>query len=203
ASVVKEHPDLGAVPRRVRRLLETCLQKDPKKRLQAIGDMQLVLEGAETPPSSAGLSTVAWIAAGVAALAAAVLAFVHFRETPVAERSLKLSIPLPENTSAGFLEISPDGKRVVLAMARDGVAQLYLRSLDSGELQPLSGTTGARVPFWSPDSRFIGFFAQAKLKVIPAAGGPAQVLCGETGLGRGGTWNRDGIILFGNENGRL
>jgi serine/threonine protein kinase len=203
ASVVKEHPDLSAVPRRVRRLLEECLQKDPKKRLQAIGDMRLVLETAESPPSPAGLGVIAWIAAGVAALAAAGLAFIHFREAPAAERSLRLSIPLPENSSAGFLEVSPDGKRVVLALSRDNSVQLYLRSLDSGELQPLSGTNGARTPFWSPDSRFIGFFTESKLKVIPAAGGPAQVLCGETGLGRGGTWNRDGIILFGSENGRL
>jgi Tol biopolymer transport system component len=149
------------------------------------------------------MGMVPWIVAGVATVAGAALALVHFRETPVAERSLRLSIPLPEYTQAGFLEISPDGKRVLLAMARDGIFQLFLRSLDSGELQPLSGTNGARTPFWSPDSRFIGFFAESKLKVIPAAGGPAQVLCSETGLGYGGTWNRDGVILFGNENGRL
>ena len=206
ASVVKEQPDLSAVPPRVRRLLEECLRKDPKKRLQAIGDMRLVLDSAEPPPSLAGLGRmggVAWGIAGLAVLLAAGLGFVHFREAPAAERSLKLSIPLPENTQAGFLEISPDGKRVLLSMARDGIGQLYLRSLDSGELQPLSGTTLARTPFWSPDSRFIGFFAESKLKVIPAAGGPAQVLCSETGLGRGGTWNRDGTILFASENGQL
>lgn len=203
ASVVKEQPDLSAVPPRVRRLLEACLQKDPKKRLQAIGDMRLVLDATSSGPARSRTSVVAWIAAGVAALAAAGLAFVHFRETPAAERSLRLSIPLPENSSVGFLEISPDGKRVVLLLNRDGTAQLYLRSLDSGELQPLSGTTGARMPFWSPDSRFIGFFAESKLKVISAAGGPAQILCGETGLGSGGAWNRDGVILFGSENGWL
>jgi Tol biopolymer transport system component/predicted Ser/Thr protein kinase len=204
ASVVKEQPDLSAIPPRVRRLLEACLQKDPKKRLQAIGDMRLVLEGAEPPPSPSGLAgRVGWVVAGVALLLAAGLGFVHFRETPAAERSLRLSIPLPENASASFLEISPDGKRVLLALAHEGIGQLYLRSLDSGELQPLSGTTAARTPFWSPDNRFIGFFAESKLKVIPAAGGPAQVLCGETGLGSGGTWNRDGIILFGVENGHL
>jgi Tol biopolymer transport system component/predicted Ser/Thr protein kinase len=203
ASVVKEHPDLSEVPPRVRRLLEECLRKDPKKRLQAIGDMRLVLDGATSASSGSRMGVIAWIVAGIAILAGAGLALVHFRESPAAERSLKLSIPLPENAQAGFLEISPDGKRVLLLMAREGIGQLYLRSLDSGELQPLSGTVNARTPFWSPDSRFIGFFAESKLKVIPAAGGPAQVLCSETGLGYGGTWNRDGIILFGIESGRL
>ena len=103
ASVVKENPDLSAVPPRVRRLLETCLQKDPKKRLQAIGDMRLVLDGATSaPPGSrhghgcrgSWPELRSWLAAG--------LAFVHFRETPAAERSLRLSIPLPENSSGRF-----------------------------------------------------------------------------------------------------
>jgi len=203
ASVVKENPDLSAVPLRVRRLLEACLQKDPKKRLQAIGDMRLVLDEATSAPTGSRTGMLAWVVAGVAILAGAGLALVHFREAPAAERSLRLSIPLPENASAGFLEISPDGKRVLLALTREGIGRLYLRSLDSGELQPLSGTNLARTPFWSPDSRFIGFFAESKLKVIPAAGGPAQILCSETGLGTGGTWNREGVILFGIEEGHL
>src|SRR6476646_8427760 len=79
ASVVKENPDLSAVPSRVRRLLEACLQKDPKKRLQAIGDMRLVLEAAESAPSPAGLGRLAWVVASVAVLVAAGLGFVHFR----------------------------------------------------------------------------------------------------------------------------
>ena len=85
---------------------------------------------------------------------------------------------------------------------RDGKTRLYLRSLDSPEWQPLSGTDAARTPFWSPDSRFIGFFADGALKVIPAAGGPARVLCSETGPGKGGTWSRSGVILFGSERDR-
>jgi Tol biopolymer transport system component/predicted Ser/Thr protein kinase len=203
ASVVKEQPDLSAIPPRIRRLLETCLQKDPKKRLQAIGDMRLLLDGAVTTSVGSRQNAIVWIVAGVLALVAAGLAFVHFREAPAAERSLRLSIPLPENTQAGFLQVSPDGRRLLMLLIRDGTGQLYVRSLDSGELQPLSGTTGARTPFWSPDSRFFGFFAESKLKVMPAAGGPAQVLCSETGLGAGGTWNRDGVILFVSDNRRF
>ena len=132
------------------KVTRSMLTKDPKKRLQAIGDMRLVLEAAEPPPSPAGLGRmggVAWVIAGIAVLVAAGLGFVHFREAPAAERSLRLSIPLPENSQAGFLEISPDGKRVLLFMARDGIGQLYLRSLDSGELQPLVWHASRPDPF--------------------------------------------------------
>lgn len=73
---------------------------------------------------------------------------------------------------------------------------LGLRALDSSEIRPLAGTQGARTPFWSPDSRTIAFFADRKLKTVAAAGGPPQTLCDDTGLGGGGTWNRDGAIVF-------
>jgi hypothetical protein len=74
---------------------------------------------------------------------------------------------------------------------------LWVRPLDSLASQPLRGTEEARSPFWSPDSRFLAFFAQGKLKKVDVSGGPAQSLCDVEGLGsRGGTWSRDGIILF-------
>jgi Tol biopolymer transport system component len=76
---------------------------------------------------------------------------------------------------------------------------LELRSLDSGEIRPLTGTLGARTPFWSPDSRAVAFFADRKLKTVAASGGPPQTLCDEVGLGSGGTWNRAGAIVFATE----
>ena len=187
---------------KIRRLLRACLEKDPKKRLRDIGDWGQLLdaEPASAAPSRSRFGKVAWIVAGavgVLAVLLATLAFVHFREQPPVERVVRLSIPLPENSRAAFLELSPDGRRLVLTVGSKGAYQLYVRALDSGELQPLSGTANARTPFWSPDSRFIAFFAENKLKVIPAAGGPVRALCEDTGLGRGGSWNRNGLILFG------
>jgi DNA-binding winged helix-turn-helix (wHTH) protein/Tol biopolymer transport system component len=147
-----------------------------------------------------------WFMAAVAALAltyAAGVSFLHFRETPSAQDLLNVSIAFPPDSTPGYLTISPDGRRLVVGMGSGGKIQLYVRSLDSPEYRPLPGTDRAREPFWSPDSRSIGFFAEGKLKTIPVAGGPATPLCGEIGIGGGGTWNREGIIVFASEAGKL
>jgi serine/threonine protein kinase/WD40 repeat protein len=203
AAVIMQKPDLSAVPAKLLPLLQRCLEKDPKKRLRDIGDVELLL--AEAPAVSAPLPSrlgnvaenkIAWGVAALMAVVALGVSFVHFRETPPTDPMLHLSVPLPGNSLAGFLALSPDGRRLVLGLANEGKLQLWLCSLDSPQLQPLPGTEGARGPFWSPDSKSIGFFADGKLKTIPATGGPPQVLCEGTGLFAGGTWNRDGVILF-------
>jgi hypothetical protein len=74
--------------------------------------------------------------------------------------------------------------------------QLWVRSLSALTAQPLAGTEGAGHPFWSPDSRFLGFFSNGKLRKVEASGGPPQALCDTAGVGRGGTWNAEGTILF-------
>ena len=92
--------------------------------------------------------------------------------------------------------ISPDGHRVAfVAMSADGKSLLWVRSLDTLTAQSLAGTEGASAPFWSPDSRFLGFFAGGKLKKIDVSGGPPITLC-DAPDNRGGTWNRDGVIVF-------
>ncbi len=98
--------------------------------------------------------------------------------------------------STAQLVLSPDGRRLAfIAAARRGVPQIWIRALASIQAQPLPGTDGASFPFWSPDNRSIGFFADGKLKKIDTNGGTPQVLANAP-LGRGGSWNRDDVIIF-------
>jgi hypothetical protein len=197
AAVLKEGPDLERVPAKVRRLLQICLEKDPKKRLQAIGDWRLLLEeGPVAAPSRPRLAIGASIVAGVLFVALAILSFVHFRPVSPQKTMLRYTIAAPENTTnLHSFAVSPDGRLLAIAAEVKGKRQLWLRALDSLQTQPMPGTDDAKFPFWSPDSRYIGFFAQGKLKKIAANGGPAQSLC-DAADGRGGSWNREDVILF-------
>ena len=111
--------------------------------------------------------------------------------------------PHPPELHYGIPRDSPDGRRLILSIVSEGNSQLYVRSLDSPQLRPLANTDNARAFFWSPDGKLIAFFADGKLKTIPAGGGLAQSLCDDTGLGGGGSWNRDGIILFADRTGTI
>jgi Tol biopolymer transport system component len=201
--VMHKEPDWSAVPPQMRKLIQWCLEKDRKKRLQAIGDARTLLD--ETVVNDAAtvasprLLRSAMAIAVIAILGLAALAFIHFREMPPAAPPMHFLIALPEGVAPGHFALSPDGH--MLAMNHRG--QIWIRSIDSPELRSLSGTDGARAPFWSADSRTIGFFADGKLKIVPAAGGPTQTLCTDTGLGSGGTWNGKGVILFATEAGVL
>ena len=130
------------------------------------------------------------------AVALAVPAVQYLREAPADEPVLHLSVPLPSQPA--FSALSPDGQRLLLRLNGTVMRSLVVRSLDSSELQSLSGGDGSRGPFWSADGRSIAFFDQddGTLKTMPSAGGPTQTLCAGTGLGAGGTWNREGVILF-------
>ena len=220
AAVVRAEPDWTLLPRDVSPsllvFLRRCLQKDPKQRVGDIHDVRLALEGAfdttapQTPATTASSSPrgrlaviSALAAAAVVIVALAIPALRHLRETLPEQPSMQLSVPLPAKSEAGYVELSPDGQRLLVSLFRDGKYSLFLRPLNAQEWQPLAGTDNARTPFWSPDSRFIGFFADGALKVIPAAGGPARVLCSEAGIGAGGTWSPSGVILFGNGGGGL
>src|ERR1051325_505675 len=159
---------------------------------------------AETPAlrTSGMPAFLPWIVSAILALGLGGIAFVHFRETPPEIPSITSSILPPNRTvfvndnDGGHVALSPDGTMLAFAGSdTSGRKTLWLRPLNSGSAQQLTETDGAEYPFWSPDSRFIGFFAGGKLKKIAASGGPPFTLC-EAPNGRGGAWNQEGVILF-------
>ena len=198
-------------PPAVDRVVKTCLSKDPDDRFQTAHDLRLQLQWIAEGDSQAGMPAsvvarrrsrerLAWAAAAAAALAALALALLAPARPREALRTVQASIPPPDKSSfvydLGPMALSPDGRRLAfLAPTAERKNLLWVRPLNGMAAQPLAGTEGAAYPFWSPDSRFLGFFAGGKLKKIDASGGPPQVLC-DTQEGRGGTWNRDGVILF-------
>jgi eukaryotic-like serine/threonine-protein kinase len=224
AAVIKEEPNWSQLPpntpARLRVLLQRCLRKDPKQRLRDIGDARISLEevfaGAPEPSSGAVTSAAAsrralpWALFAAAIVALAWLAFIHFRERSFVAEPARFQIPLPEKAllgPAGAFAVSPDGRQLAFfAAGQDGVPHLWIRPLDSLEAQPLpdSGSTTNPAPFfWSPDSHYIVFDAGGKLKKIAVSGGPAQTLCDVTGNAVGGSWNKDGIIIFGQSPGGI
>jgi len=200
ASVIKERPNLDEVPQQARPLLEHCLEKNPKKRLRDIGDIELLLAEpparlAQPPPVFWAKWWLPWSIAAFLLLALMPANIFHLREASLPEQPLRASIPLPENSSVHSFAISPDGRTLVIAAAVNGKRQLWLRPMDAPEAQPMPFTDDAIYPFWSPDSRYIGFFAQERLKKIASSGGPAHALC-EAPSGSGGSWSRDDVIVF-------
>src|SRR5215471_16968929 len=195
------------VPPALDRVVKTCLAKDPDDRWQTAHDvmMQLqwiaedgsALDASTGKPRLLGNAWVAWVLA--AALLIGILGFgwAYLMRHPAANAHVvKTSILPPEKSSFGHLALSPDGKWLAFTAATGGKVQLWVRALDSLEAKALAGTAGATYPFWSPDSRWIGFFADSRLKKIEVSGGLAQTLS-ETPNFLGATWNRDGVILFG------
>ena len=200
--ILSKEPDLSLAPEKTRRLLRRCLEKDPKKRLRDITGAALLLEDnledkREAPSRSR--TPWMWIAAtsllAIVAGAFGLIGFTHFREKESGQ-ILRFTIPPEKGTfiNAGPPAVSPDGHRVAYVVRVEGKSQLWVRDLDTLHARPLD-TEDARFPFWSPDSRTVGFFSNGKLKKVDAAGGPALTLC-DAVFGAGGTWNRDGVILF-------
>ncbi len=188
------------------RVVKTSLAKDPEERWQSAGDLKSELKWV-AEGSQAGVPApvvfrrkrrerLSWALAAVFFLATVALAFVLWRRPEPPRKVLRFIVPPPEKAALGdSLALSPDGLQLVFEAASDGKALLWLRPLDSLEVRPIPGTEDAVFPFWSPDGRSLGFFADGKLKKIGIAGGPAQTLC-EASEPRGGTWNRENVILF-------
>jgi eukaryotic-like serine/threonine-protein kinase len=191
------------------RVVKGCLAKDPDERWQTAHDVKMQLEWIAEGGSQAGIpapvsarrrvsQTVAWTVAGVFLLATIAFGVAWALRSSSPRRTLRVSIMAPDGNyfRPTDLALSPDGSKLAFAASdTGGKTQLWVRSLDSESAQPLAGTDGATQPFWSPDSRTIGFFADGKLKRMEASGGGLQVLA-DAPVSRGGTWNKDGVILF-------
>jgi len=201
------------------RLVKKCMAKEPEKRWQAASDICDELkwideqgQGTQAAiPASGGIAKrgvregLGWLVAAIAILVAiALVAAVFYFRRPSAElKVVHFAVVSPEKTNLplnglgpNFFNVSPDGSKVAfVAVDASGHSQLWLRDFDSPTAQPLPGTESAWAPFWSPDSRFIAFTAGSSLKKAPANGGPTETITASPAEA-GGTWNRDGVILF-------
>lgn len=199
------------------RVAQTCMAKNPDDRWQTAHDVMLQLRWATEAGSQAGTPApvtarrknrerLAWLLAGglALALAATGATALFYRSSAMApKRLVRSSIMAPQDSTfqfagdlAGPLVISPDGRRVAFAAAgSDGASFLWVRDLDALNARRLNETDGAAFPFWSADSRFLGFFIPGKLRRVDADGGPALTVVEASG-GRGGTWSLDDIIVY-------
>jgi Tol biopolymer transport system component/tRNA A-37 threonylcarbamoyl transferase component Bud32 len=219
ASVVKEEPDWALLPPNtplaIRSLLLRCLQKDPKRRLQAIGEARIAIEEtlsgvsqdspSTAPAAAAAVPVPRWRQAApwlLAALAVVVGAFAvaHYRTAPAPAPVMRFTLAPPAGgefaTHVGAAAVlSPDGTRMAYVLQKGEQSQLYVRNLDQSQASPLPGTEGATIPFFSPDGRWVAFFAEGKLKKIAVTGGAPVTLC-DAADARGGDWGPDNTILF-------
>lgn len=219
AAVVKEQPDWTSLPASthepVQRLLHRCLAKDPKQRLRDIGDARLdiseVLNGgtyhAITEPEPGAKETpyrrriVPWTIAALAIMVA--VSALYFRKASTENTSAEMrqfTLAQPDEgpldlTYGGSVLFSPDGTQLVSSIRVSGKRQLFLRALSSAQAQPLDGTQGASDPFFSPDGKWLAFFAAGMLKKISVSGGAAEVIC-KAENPRGGVWTNDDFIVF-------
>jgi len=218
AAVLTREVDLGALPAAtpaaVVELVRRCLVREPRERLQWIGEARLLLAGAPglrpggSPPQAAGRGrqsrALPWaLAAGLAVALATTLVLAR-RPQPVAE-AITAEIAPPPGTAfdlrsrgPGPVAFSPDGSRVAFAaQSRDAATLLYVRSLADGRVTAYPGSEGAQFPFWSPDGRWIAFFSRVDgtLKRVPVEGGTPLKICHALN-GKGGSWSRDDVILF-------
>ncbi len=212
AAILEKEPQpmsssLSLTPPALEHVVLRCLMKDPEERWQSSRDLSRELKWIsggvgltkESQPAPRRRERLAW---GVAALCIALLAWLgvtHWRSMQSAEsRRLHLSLLPPSSTSfvPYNFAISPDGRRLAfVAAAENGGTALWIRSLAAGAAQQLTGTEGAQYPFWSPDSRQVGFFQASKLKSLDPSSGAARILCDAPG-GAGGAWNSRGTIIF-------
>jgi len=213
ASILKETPRpissaVALAPPALDRAVMRCLEKDPDDRWQTARDLLLELKWVAEAGSRAGVPApvaarrksrerLAWGIASVAAAGALGLAALLIARTPPKPEPVRFVFETPSSIrSIGTPKVSPDGRCVAFnAVDSTGVSRIWVRRLSATSLEPLAGTEGSARPFWSADSRFLGFMADGKLKRIAVSGGPPQTVC-EAGAPGDGSWGPSGIILF-------
>jgi serine/threonine-protein kinase len=216
-SVLRNEPDWSqlpaATPIRVGLLLRRCLQKDPRQRLQAIGEarisLEAVLSGASDPamlptPVQPWRRAGPWALGFVAAIIACAAAwFLRPSLQQAAKPVTRFTITLPSGEELAVqggpcLALSPDGTELVYVAtpARSTTAQIYLRAMDTAQTRLVPGTEDAVSPFFSPDGQWLGFFSDGKLKKVPLRGGGVQIVADAGVNSFGATWSREQMIAF-------
>jgi hypothetical protein len=207
AQVLAKEPDWTQAPAPVRRLLRSCLQKDPKARLKSIGDWRLLLdEGGTAASAPVRANRLPWAVAVAAMLFGAAAAGWGWlrHEAPITPGAYELDVLPPngetvhQDAGGGYQAISPDGRTLAYISEGNGARHILVRPLDSPTSRVLAGTELADGLFWSPDSRHVGFTAGSKLERVDLATGTVREICDSGGTSlRGATWNADGTIMFG------
>jgi len=207
AAVIQSAPRWDGVPASVRRLLESCLDKDPKKRLRDIGDVWKLLDDKPAVHIRTQTGILGWPAAGLLALVAAVALWAPWRDAPepAAQPVLRLEanlgnevslVPLTIPTFSSVV-ISPDGTRLVyVGTISGGPPKLLTRQLDQLNVRELPGTEGAKDPFFSNDGQWVAFGKGGEIYKVPVDGG-SPVLLGEFSTMTGGDWDGEGNLVIG------
>ena len=223
AAVLKEEPDWTRIatttPPRVVDLLQHCLRKEPTQRLQSIGDARILIQdyledpasfeslalASEVTPAPTWKRLLPWSLFGLTAIALMGALWLPRSRPESPPPVFRATILPPENSTfylsawnPGPVAVSPDGTKLAFSVQDEsGTVRLYVQALDTGVAEALPGTESAAYPFWSPDSRWLGFFTDVDqtLKKIDTVGGPPVTVCAAEN-GKGGTWNHDGEILF-------
>jgi serine/threonine-protein kinase len=221
AAVLRAEADWDSLPqdtpRSIRKLLRRCLTRERKQRLQAIGDARLELEDAMVGMTEPRETQIAggreaarawgrglpWAVAGVLG-AALLVALAGLERAPEPEPGVltRFSLEFANVDSIGGAccgrspALSPDGKSLAFTASSDGTIQIFLRTMDQMEANPVPGTENAATPFFSPDGRWFAFFTEGKLKKVSVEGGAPMTLCNVGSDPRGGTWGPNDAIVF-------
>lgn len=225
AAIVRGEPDWQLLPEEaphaVIELLRRCLQKDPKQRMQAIGDARIAIDDAQSLPDPVSMqkagrgpsartraAVLPWLLFSALLVGLLIAGVAWWLEKKPAPRRVQFEIPIAQSDSLQVqadslqfegqspIAISSDGSKLAFTLRHNGISQLYLRSLDSADPIAVPNTEGAFGPFFSPDDQWIGYFVPGKMMKVPTVGGAPIELCTIGGNPRGASWGKNGFIYL-------